>query len=50
MGNVADPDGPHFDDQLEDWLDGRYRKLLFERSDILADAEKTVKLSRSATP
>jgi len=47
MGNVADPESPHFDDQLDDWLEGRYRKLLFERDEILADAEKTVRIRRA---
>ncbi len=39
MGNVADPAGPHFDDELENWLEGRYEKILYERSEIEAALE-----------
>ena len=38
-GNVADPASPHFDDMLEDWVEGRYRKLAFDRGEVEARAE-----------
>ncbi len=41
MGNVADPDGKHFEDELPGWLDGDYKKLLFERAEIEAAAESS---------
>jgi len=41
MGNVADPDGKHFEDELPGWLDGNYQKLLFERAEIEAAAESS---------
>ncbi len=44
LGNVADPSSPHFDDALEDWVDGRYRKLLFARSEIEAREERRIVL------
>ena len=47
LGNVADPNSPHFDDRLDDWLKGEYRELLFDRADIVADAEKTITLDRN---
>ena len=47
MGNVADPESEHFDDLLEDWLDGRYRKLLFEREAIVADGRRTIRIHRT---
>ena len=39
LGNVADPASPHFDDMLEDWVEGRYRKLAFDRGEVEARAE-----------
>ena len=50
LGNVADPESPHFDDRLDDWLEGQYRELLFERDEIVADAEKTIRIERLANP
>lgn len=46
LGNVAEPKSPHFDDMLEDWVEGRYRKLAFSRAEVDARAEKTVWLER----
>jgi len=34
LGNVADPESPHFRDGQEDWLLGRHRRLLFRRAEI----------------
>jgi len=36
LGNVADTSSPHFDDAMEDWVEGTYGKLLFERSEVEA--------------
>jgi acyl-homoserine lactone acylase PvdQ len=40
MGNVADRSSPHFDDLLQDWADGRYRKMPFRRDEVEARAEQ----------
>jgi acyl-homoserine lactone acylase PvdQ len=34
LGNVADPSSPHFKGALDDWVEGRYRKMLFARDEI----------------
>jgi penicillin amidase len=46
LGNVADPASGHFDDMLGDWLDGKYRKLAFARSEVDARAERTLEIVR----
>ena len=33
-GNVEDPESPWFDNNLEDWLEGRYRPLPFRRAEV----------------
>jgi penicillin amidase len=45
LGNVADPQSPHFDDALTAWTDGEYRRLLFERSEVEAKVESRVVLA-----
>jgi penicillin G amidase len=45
LGNVADPESPHFDDALSGWIEGDYRKLLFDRADVETKAESRVVLS-----
>lgn len=35
-GNGGDPGGEHWDDLMDDWLEGRYRPLYFEEADIEA--------------
>lgn len=44
LGNVADPASPHFDGALADWVDGRYRKLLFARAEVEGQMESRVVL------
>lgn len=44
LGNVADPDSPHFEDFQADWLAGRSRTMLFDRADIEAAAEHSYRL------
>jgi acyl-homoserine lactone acylase PvdQ len=44
MGNVGDPASPHFDDELDAWVEGSYEKLLFERAEIEAAEERRVVL------
>jgi penicillin amidase len=41
-GNSGDPASPHWDDTLEDWVEGRYQTLLFRRSEV--EAESTVEI------
>jgi penicillin amidase len=47
LGNVADPASPHFDDALDGWVNGEYRKLLFARSEIDAKTESRIVLKSS---
>ena len=41
-GNVADPESSHFDDFREDWVEGRYRRLLFRRAEVEANLEESI--------
>ncbi len=34
MGNVGDPRSPHWRDQHDDWVEGRYREMPFARADV----------------
>jgi penicillin amidase len=46
LGNVADPASPHFDDMLDDWLNGKYRKLAFARTEVDGRAERRFEIVR----
>lgn len=37
-GSSGDPDSPHYDDQLDDWIAGRYRDTLYSREAVEAGA------------
>lgn len=39
-GVSGEPTSPHWDDTLDDWVEGRYRPLLFRRAEIEADMEE----------
>jgi penicillin amidase len=43
-GNAGNPASPHYGDQLEDWLAGRYHPLWMDRADVEANAEATLRL------
>jgi penicillin amidase len=45
LGNVAEPDSPHFNDQTESWRDGEYRTMAFRRGDVEARLESTIVLA-----
>lgn len=34
LGNVGEPESPHYDDFNEDWLQGEYRRFFFHRDDV----------------
>ena len=44
LGNVADPESPHFEDIHADWLEGRSRTMLFAKDDIEAAEERRYRL------
>ena len=44
LGNVADPQSPHFSDQTAGWRDGDHRVMAFSRSDVEAKLETTTVL------
>jgi len=46
MGNIADKASGHFDDQLDGWVNGTYKKLRFTREEIEASDPVVVKLTR----
>jgi penicillin amidase len=46
QGNVADPDSPHYDDLMDDWIEGRYRRLNFTREEVEAATESSFELRR----
>ncbi|MBL4684929.1 MAG: penicillin acylase family protein [Nannocystaceae bacterium] len=39
LGNVAEPDSPHYMDFNDDWLNGGYRKFWFTRAEVEAHEE-----------
>lgn len=39
LGNVGEPDSPHYMDLNDDWLGGGYRKFWFTRDEVEAHAE-----------
>lgn len=43
-GNSGDPASPHWDDTLDDWVEGRYRPLLFRTDEVLADSTEEILL------
>lgn len=40
LGNVAEPDSPHWDDMQSDWLNGGAETMLFRRDEIEAAQER----------
>jgi penicillin amidase len=44
-GNAGDPDSPFFDNPTEDWVEGRYQPLRFDRADVEADEAERLELS-----
>jgi penicillin amidase len=44
-GNSGNPASPHYDDQFEDWLAGRYHPLWMDRAAVEANAEGTLTLT-----
>lgn len=44
IGNGGDPDSPHWDDQVEDWVEGVYHPIPFRRSDVDAAMESRIVL------
>jgi penicillin amidase len=45
VGQSGHPASPHFDDLLPLWASGRYAPMLFNREDVLANAEATLVLT-----
>lgn len=44
LGNVAEPDSPHYDDAMSDWVEGVYRELLFDRAAVEEAAETRLEI------
>jgi penicillin amidase len=42
LGNHGDPSSPHFDDLLEDYIEGRHRPLPFRRAEVEAAMEERI--------
>ena len=40
-GQSGDPDSPHFDDQIEDYVNGRFKEVAYYKEDVLKRAKKT---------
>jgi penicillin amidase len=49
-GNSEDPTSPHFDDTLEDWVEGRYQPAPFRRADVDAVTEQVMRLEPEDHP
>jgi penicillin G amidase len=43
-GNSADPTSPHFDDTLDDWVEGNYWLFPFDRAEVDAASQSTATL------
>lgn len=43
-GTSGRPASPHYDDQVQAWLDGQYRPMLFAREDVEREAESRLVL------
>ncbi len=46
MGNIADETSGHFDDQLSDWVEGRYKQMPFQRAEVEAAETRRIELIR----
>jgi len=44
LGNVADRESPHFDDAMTGWVEGDYRKMLYERTEVEAATEARIEI------
>jgi penicillin amidase len=44
LGNVADPDSPHYDDAMDDWIEGAYQQMLFDRSSVEASSQTRIEI------
>ena len=44
IGNSGDPHDAHWDDSLQDWVDGTYRTLPFTRDEVDAAEESSYTL------
>ncbi|MCA9625040.1 MAG: penicillin acylase family protein, partial [Myxococcales bacterium] len=44
-GNSGEPTSPYFSNNLEDWVEDRYRPLLFRTEEVMAGSEEMVELS-----
>ena len=40
-GQSGDPDSPHFDDQIEPYVNGQFKEVAFYKEDVLKRAKKT---------
>jgi len=47
IGNSGEPGHPHYADQFEDWLAGRYHTMSLRRADVERDLESSIVLQRS---
>jgi penicillin amidase len=48
IGNSGQPGHPHYADQFEEWLAGRYHTVSLRRADVERDLESSLVLERSA--
>jgi penicillin amidase len=44
-GNSGEPDSPHWDDTLQDWIDGEYKPLPYRRAEVEAAMESMFTLT-----
>ncbi|HLT38567.1 MAG TPA: penicillin acylase family protein [Enhygromyxa sp.] len=49
-GNSGDPNSPHWDDTLQDWVDGVYTHFPYRRDEVDAAAESTFTLTPDQFP
>ena len=48
LGNVADPESPHFSDMQKDWVEGSRHRLPFAREEVLAASSSPRSLTRQS--
>ncbi|MGE5602216.1 MAG: penicillin acylase family protein, partial [Nitrososphaerales archaeon] len=49
-GNSGRPASPHYDDQIEAWLKGKYHRMLYKREDVEQGARRRLTLTPRQSP
>ena len=50
LGQSGQPGSPHFGDQFQHWIDGRYHRVLFDRARVEAEQTAFARIEPSDEP